>query len=163
MKTFCFKLFCNQWYACLSRKQNKYTKNSWIFILIIFLLPVKIYAVSGLAWCIILHVSLIPVETTMASGLSGILKCTFNPHCLFLWQGGLRRGSAAARLLGYWEFHSRRERRCLFLVNVVCCQVDVSATGRSLVQRSRTRFGVPKCHREASIMRGLGRLGAVET
>jgi hypothetical protein len=27
---------------------------------------------------------------------------------------------------------------CLSLVNVVCCQVEVSATGRSLVQRNHT-------------------------
>jgi hypothetical protein len=34
---------------------------------------------------------------------------------------------------------------CLFLVSVVCCQVEVSATGRSLVQRSTTDCGVPLC------------------
>jgi len=27
---------------------------------------------------------------------------------------------------------------CLSLVSVVCCQIEVSATGQSLVQRSRT-------------------------
>jgi hypothetical protein len=31
---------------------------------------------------------------------------------------------------------------CLSLVSVVCCQVEVSAKGRSLVQRSRTECGV---------------------
>jgi hypothetical protein len=36
----------------------------------------------------------------------------------------------------------------------VCCQVEVSATGWSLVQRSPTECGVSKvCDREASIMR----------
>ena len=30
---------------------------------------------------------------------------------------------------------------CLTLVSVVCCQVEVSATGRSLVQRSPTGRG----------------------
>ena len=30
-------------------------------------------------------------------------------------------------------------------VSVVCCQVEVSATGRSLVQRSRTECGVSAC------------------
>ena len=34
---------------------------------------------------------------------------------------------------------------CLSVVSVVCCQVDVSATGRSLVQRSRTDCGVSLC------------------
>jgi hypothetical protein len=34
---------------------------------------------------------------------------------------------------------------CLSLVSVVCCQVEVSATGWSLVQRSPTECGVPEC------------------
>jgi hypothetical protein len=38
-------------------------------------------------------------------------------------------------------------------VSVVCCQVEVSATGWSLVQRSPTECGVSECDREASIMR----------
>jgi hypothetical protein len=42
---------------------------------------------------------------------------------------------------------------CLSLVSVVCCQVEVSATGCSLVQRSPTEYGVSECDREASIMR----------
>jgi len=35
-------------------------------------------------------------------------------------------------------------------VNNVCCQVKVSATGRSFVQRSPTQCGVPECDRETS-------------
>jgi hypothetical protein len=38
-------------------------------------------------------------------------------------------------------------------VYCVCCQVDVCAMGRSLVQRSSTECGVCECHHEASIMR----------
>jgi hypothetical protein len=38
-------------------------------------------------------------------------------------------------------------------VSVVCCQVEVPALGRSLVQRSPTECGVSKCGREAPIMR----------
>jgi hypothetical protein len=38
-------------------------------------------------------------------------------------------------------------------LSVVCCQVEVSATGRSLVRRSPTECGVPECDREASTMR----------
>jgi hypothetical protein len=38
------------------------------------------------------------------------------------------------------------------LVSVVCCQVEVSASGRSLVQRSPTECGVPECDREVSTM-----------
>jgi len=39
------------------------------------------------------------------------------------------------------------------LVSVVCCQVEVSATGRSLFQRSPTDCGVSECDCEASTMR----------
>jgi hypothetical protein len=39
------------------------------------------------------------------------------------------------------------------VVNVVCRQVEVSATGGSLVQRSPTECGVSECDREASTMR----------
>jgi hypothetical protein len=38
-------------------------------------------------------------------------------------------------------------------VSVVCCQVEVSASGRSLVQRSPTDYGLSECDRETSIMR----------
>jgi hypothetical protein len=40
---------------------------------------------------------------------------------------------------------------CLSVVNVVCCQVEVSVTGWSLVQRSPTECGVSEYDREASI------------
>jgi hypothetical protein len=39
------------------------------------------------------------------------------------------------------------------LVSVVCCQVEVSATGWSLIQGSPTECGVSECDREASTMR----------
>jgi hypothetical protein len=42
---------------------------------------------------------------------------------------------------------------CMSLANVVCCQVEVSASGRSLVQRSPTEWGVSECDREASAKR----------
>jgi hypothetical protein len=38
-------------------------------------------------------------------------------------------------------------------VRVVCCQVEVSALGRSLVQGSPTTCGVSECDRKTSIMR----------
>jgi len=34
---------------------------------------------------------------------------------------------------------------CLSVVSVVCCQVEVSATSRSLVQRSPTDCGASSC------------------
>jgi hypothetical protein len=46
---------------------------------------------------------------------------------------------------------SRRGHGCLSVVSVVCCQVEVSATSWSLVQRSPTECGVSKaCDHEAS-------------
>ena len=41
---------------------------------------------------------------------------------------GLRRGSAVARC---WDcgFETRREHGCLSVLSVVCCQVEVSASG----------------------------------
>jgi len=41
--------------------------------------------------------------------------------------------------------------RCFSLVSVVCCQVEVLATGRSLVQRSRIERGVSECNSEIHI------------
>ena len=38
-------------------------------------------------------------------------------------------------------------------VSVMCCQVEVSASARSLVQRSPTECSVSGCDRETSIMR----------
>ena len=50
-------------------------------------------------------------------------------------------------------FESRWGNEVLSLASVVCCHVEVSATCRSLVQRSPTDCGVSECNREASIMR----------
>jgi hypothetical protein len=50
-------------------------------------------------------------------------------------------------------FDSRREHGCPSLVSVVCCQVEVSVSGWSLVQRSPTVCGVSEYDREASTMR----------
>jgi hypothetical protein len=44
---------------------------------------------------------------------------------------------------------SRRGHGRLSLVSVVCCQVEVSATSWSLVQRSPDECGVSECDREA--------------
>jgi hypothetical protein len=47
------------------------------------------------------------------------------------------------------------------VVNVVCCQVEVSVTDRSLVQRSPVECGVSACDRESAIIRMPDPLGAV--
>jgi len=44
-------------------------------------------------------------------------------------------------------------RGCLSLVKVLCCQVGVSATGWSLVQRIPIQCGVFECDREVTIMK----------
>ena len=59
------------------------------------------------------------------------------------------------RPLACWDcgFEFRRGHGCLSLVSDMWCQVEVSASGWSLVQRSPTKCGVSECDREASIMR----------
>jgi len=51
------------------------------------------------------------------------------------------------RPLDCWDrgFESHRGHGCLSLVSVVCCQVEVSATSWSLVQRSPTDCGESLC------------------
>jgi len=41
----------------------------------------------------------------------------------------------------------------MFVLSAVCCQVEVSESGWSLIQRSPTECGVSECDNEASIMR----------
>jgi hypothetical protein len=67
------------------------------------------------------------------------------------WPRGLRRRSAAARLLGFWV--RIPPGAWMSVVNVVSCQVEVSTSGWSLVQRSPTECGVSEYDRESSIMR----------
>jgi hypothetical protein len=88
------------------------------------------------------------------------VACTLQPHglagnfclCLFIltilrrrsqWSRCLRRGSAA-RPFACWDcgFEFRRGHGYLSVVNVVCCQVQIFASGWSLVQSSPTEYGV---------------------
>jgi hypothetical protein len=55
-------------------------------------------------------------------------------------------------LAGDCEFESRRGHE--YLLWMLVCQVQVSASDRSLIQRNHTKCGVSECDREASIMRG---------
>jgi hypothetical protein len=68
-----------------------------------------------------------------------------------MWPRSLRHGSEAARLQGFLV-RILPGHECPSLVSV-CCQVEASASGLSLIQRSPTECGVPECDREASIMR----------
>jgi hypothetical protein len=65
------------------------------------------------------------------------------------------------RPLACWDcgFESRRGHGCLSLVSIVYCHVEVSASDRSLVQRSPTECGVSEYDREASMNRKLLCLG----
>jgi hypothetical protein len=76
----------------------------------------------------------------------------------------IQNGSKGNNGTGEKKKKSHRGRGCLSLVSVVCCQVEVSATGWSLVQRSPTECGVSNvCDHETSKWGGLGtRKGAVE-
>ena len=65
------------------------------------------------------------------------------------WPRGLRGGSAPARLL-VLRVRMPPGHGCLPLVNVVCCQVEVSVTGQSIVQRSPTKCGVSEFDRGTS-------------
>jgi hypothetical protein len=79
----------------------------------------------------------------------------FQLNCVLSWSQwpyGLRRGSAAASLLGL-RVRIPPGYGHVSLVSVVCCHVEVSASGWSLVQTSPTDCGVSECDREASIMR----------
>ena len=59
------------------------------------------------------------------------------------WPRGRRRRSAAARLPRLWV--RIPPRAWMSVVSVVCCQVEVSATSWSLVQRSPTDRDVSLC------------------
>jgi hypothetical protein len=69
------------------------------------------------------------------------MSCKYKTQCRSQWPRGLRRGSAAVRLLGLRVRIPARACMCLLWV-FGGCQVEVSASGWSLVQRSPTECGV---------------------
>ena len=70
-------------------------------------------------------------------------------QCRSRWLRGLRRGSAAARLLGL-RVVIPYGHGCLSLMSVECCQVQLYVSGWSIVQRNPTECGVSnECDREA--------------
>jgi len=71
-----------------------------------------------------------------------ISKCNL-PECRSRWPRGVRRGSTAARLLGLWV--RIPPGAWVYMLSVVCFQVEVSATGWSLVQRSPTDCDASLC------------------
>ena len=98
-----------------------------------------------------------------------ILKCMFflflnsRPCVLWFWSStylladsnGRAVNGVGLRPLAYWDcgFESHRGHECLSVVAVVCCQVEVLASGWSLVQRSPTDCSVSwVCDLETSWM-----------
>ena len=74
---------------------------------------------------------------------SSIKICIVYISCWSQWPRVLRRRSTAFRLLRLWV--RIPPGAWMFVVSVVCCQVEVSATGWSLVQRSLTDCGASLC------------------
>ena len=64
--------------------------------------------------------------------VNGYISC-YQVICVNVYGEGVR-------LIACWDcgFESCRGHGCLFVVSVMCCQLELSATGRSLVQRSPT-------------------------
>jgi len=77
-----------------------------------------------------------PPFEVYCAGKSDIILCVYRYIFGRLqWPRGLRRTSAADRLLRSWV-RVPPGHGCLSVVSVVCCQVEVSATSRSLLQRT---------------------------
>jgi hypothetical protein len=77
------------------------------------------------------------------------------------WPRGLRRSYAAACLLRSWV--RIPPGAWMFVVSVVCCQVEVSATSWSLIQRSPIDCGASLCDLETSRLRPWPALGLSST
>jgi hypothetical protein len=71
----------------------------------------------------------------------------FNSHNVFIDAGPSGRAVLDLRPLACWDrgFESPPRHKYLSVVIVVCCQVEVSATSWSLVQRSPTECGASLC------------------
>jgi hypothetical protein len=86
------------------------------------------------------YTPLLSVSSWHGQGKTFPFLCQFSTCCWPRWPRGLRP-------LVFWDcgFESRQGHWCLSLFSVVCCQAEISATGRSLVQRSATHCGVSEC------------------
>ena len=95
-------------------------------------------------WCI-LQANLV----TWARDLRLVDYAAFLKHWIWRWQIPVAERSKA-RVYGRWlagiaGSNTAGGHWCLSLVSVVCCQVEVSATSLSLVQRSPTDCGASLC------------------
>ena len=89
----------------------------------------------------------IPSRKNLALFKNSVITSSFfsfqTISCRSQWPRGLRRRSATARLLRLWV--RIPPGAWISVVSVVCCQVEVSATGWPLVQRSPTDCGASLC------------------
>ena len=95
---------------------------------------------------------------------SGVFCCTGDRHSstkLGSVNICLRHGCAVARLMGLWL--RIPAGGWMSVVRVLCCQSDVSALGRSLVQSSPTDCGVSsECNLKILTIRRSRPIGALE-
>ena len=68
-----------------------------------------------------------------------VTRFLYGPGCRSKWPRGLRRSSAAARLLRFWV-RSHRGHGCLSVVSVVCCQIEVSCLCDGLITRPEESY-----------------------
>jgi len=79
--------------------------------------------------------------------------------CRSQWPRGPKCGSPSARWLGLRVRIRLAAWMDVWVVSVVCCQVEVSATSWSLVRRSPTGCGVSECDIQPRQCGGLGPAG----
>jgi hypothetical protein len=70
----------------------------------------------------------------------------FPPFSVAVWSKAWVSGRSLARIAG--------SNLAAAMISPLCFRIEVSETGRSLVQRSPTEFGVSECDRESSIPLG---------
>ena len=100
--------------------------------------------ISNLSQQIPVSISFFPPTTHRP--ISTLYNCRYTLNCRSQWPRDLRRRSAAARLLG---LRVRIPPGAWMSVSCECYEVELSASGWSLVQRSPTECTVLECDRKA--------------
>jgi hypothetical protein len=91
-----------------------------------------------------LHFHLLHPSYVQIFSLHISLLHLYHHVCRSQWPRGLRRRSAAARLLRLW-FRIPPVAWMFVVVGIVCCMVEVSAKSWSLIQRKPTDCGASLC------------------
>ena len=119
---YCAILYCNQ--VCLLSSVLRKKCN-------IFTFSSRVGYLLDMAKCLCVFLPLLIIQSLKVK------------DCRSQWPRDLRCRSAASRLLRLWVRIPLGT--WLSVVSVLCCQVEVSATCRSLVQRSPTDCGASSC------------------